>query len=224
MPPLSVYNCYGCAYLIPNLMTTESLPAICHWIQVINLLSVQLLKRKHQMGSCSTAFCHYSLFLKLAAEDSRIQVRLSAIKRNIWKQLPTCTEIKALLAETIQHLTCCVYMCWDGSTKMGNFLKQQICAICLCCLLQRKVYVLVKSVWVFEFGLQERYPSADSNAVMSHTHFSTVLYHIGCRGAKDSCDNYTAQRCSCTSSKTDVIPHFDPVIKWVKRKECLMME
>lgn len=36
--------------------------------------------------------------------------------------------------------------------------------------------------------------------------------------------NYTARGCSCSSCKTDVMPLVVPLIKWVKGKECLIME
>lgn len=57
------------------------------------------------MGSCSMAFCRYSLFLGLAAEDRRRQARLSAIKEGLENGF---TEVKALLAAATEDLTCCV--------------------------------------------------------------------------------------------------------------------
>lgn len=152
MPPPSVFTFYEfTAALIspkPHDNMTESLPAICHWMQAINLLGSAMIryfnayKHEHQMGSCSMVFCGCSLFRNLAVEDKRIHARLSAIKENLEKR----REIKALLAAATQHLTFCVCV-----FKLKQNLKQQIFVPFISdesCREKKSVLVLSACFWV----------------------------------------------------------------------------
>lgn len=110
-------------------------------------------EREHQMGSCSMVFCCYSLFLNLAAEDKRIQ-RLSTIKEKL-ENLPSCTEIKALLAAAIQHMTCCV--CVFGGSNSNRFWNSRfLCRLSLLSAAEKKVNALVLSAHVFGLGELKR--------------------------------------------------------------------